>query len=205
MKEQKIYSYSHLSLLIYFKCLEDTFLIQVNKQTFYLCSLENVILYRQVWISALQKSNPTHVHTLLNRLCTWAALTVSSLCPTRHCTIQCPPRTEVLRLSLGDWVQLDHCGASWALYQFVGLVTGWVISRPRIGQSEFEIWTQCETTEGTLGTFRPDHVPEVTLECNEVLGSRIEDLCQNVLLIAVTLAHTYTSEPHSNFLSLVST
>lgn len=71
--------------------------------------------------------------------------------------------------------------------------TGGVISRPRIGQSESEIGTQCGTIEGTLRTFRPDHLPEVTLECNKVLGSRIEDLCQNVLLAAVTLAHTYTS------------
>lgn len=71
--------------------------------------------------------------------------------------------------------------------------TGGVISRPGIGQSESEIWMQCGTLKGTPGTFRPDHVPEVTLECNEVLGSRIEDLCQNVLLAAVTLAHTYTS------------
>lgn len=118
-RNKKIYSYPHLSLLIYFKCLEDTFLIQANKQTFYLWSLENVILYRQVWISALQKSNPTHIHTLLNRLCTWAALTV----PHTALYYPVPPRTKVLRLSLGDWVQLDHLGTSWALYQFLGLVT----------------------------------------------------------------------------------
>lgn len=97
--EKKIHNSSHLSLLIYFKCLGDTSLLQVNKQTLSLCSLQNVMLRRHLW-NYTSEVLPLSLLTPTNLLCQpfTFSLSLSSPSSVPH-TFSLPPLSFSLSLS----------------------------------------------------------------------------------------------------------